>query len=149
MVSPFTSRRAPVILVVEDAEDAYELLTDILAEAEFDVIGAENGIDAVDTAVKLLPDLILMDLSLPLMGGCEATRLLKSDARTCDIPIIALTGHHNFAEMARQAGCDAFLTKPCPPERLLGEIDKILGFAAEELHPRARIHPRARVSERN
>src|SRR5512143_4096131 len=129
MVSSFTPRRAPVILVVEDAEDAYELLTDILAEAELDVI------DAVDTAVKLLPDLILMDLSLPLMGGCEATRLLKSDARTRDIPIIALTGHHNFAEMARQAGCEAFLTKPCPPERLLGAIERALHIVPAEIKP--------------
>src|SRR5688500_19045228 len=116
------SERIPMVLVVEDAEEAYELVSDVLAEANFDVVGARNGIDAVDTAVKLLPDLILMDLSLPLMGGCEATRLLKSDERTRDIPIIALTGHHNFAEMAHQAGCDAFLTKPCAPDRLLGEI---------------------------
>jgi CheY-like chemotaxis protein len=118
--------RIILILVVEDAEEAYELVSDVLAEANFDVVGARNGIDAVDTAVKLLPDLILMDLSLPLMGGCEATRLLKSDARTSNIPIIALTGHHNFAEMARQAGCDAFLTKPCPPDRLLDEVKRLL-----------------------
>ena len=143
MVSPFTPRRAALVLVVEDAEDTYELLSDILAEAALDVVGAENGIDAVDTAVKLLPDLILMDLSLPLMGGCEATRLLKSDERTRDIPIIALTGNHNFAEMARQAGCDAFLTKPCPPEKLLAEVERILGVEPPT------IGLRARVSERN
>jgi CheY-like chemotaxis protein len=134
-----TAERSPMVLVVEDAEEAYELVSDVLAEANFDVVGARNGIDAVDTAVKLLPDLILMDLSLPLMGGCEATRLLKSDERTRGIPIIALTGHHNFAEMARQAGCDAFLTKPCPPDRLLGEIARLLGA---EL-------PRARAPQQN
>jgi CheY-like chemotaxis protein len=122
---------APLILVVEDVEEAYELLTDTLAEAHFTVVGASNGIDAVDTAVKLLPDLIVMDLSLPLMGGCEAAKLLKSDERTCEIPIIALTGHRNFLGMAREAGCDAFLTKPCPPERLLGEIRKILEEPAQ------------------
>jgi two-component system cell cycle response regulator DivK len=143
MVSPFTPRSAPCVLVVEDAEDEYELLSDILADADLDVIGAENGIDAVDTAVKLLPDLILMDLSLPLMGGCEATRLLKSDERTRNIPIVALTSHHNYAEMARQAGCDAFLTKPCPPERLLEEVARILGRRPEL--GRLKI----RVSERN
>ena len=119
-------RREPLILVVEDTEETYELLSELLAKACFDVVGAENGIDAVDTAVKLLPDVILMDLSLPLMGGCEATRLLKSDERTRDIPIIVLTGHHNYGEMAKQAGCDAFLTKPCPPERLLQEINGFL-----------------------
>jgi CheY-like chemotaxis protein len=120
---------APLILVVEDQEEAYELVIDLL-EPHFRVIGAENGIDAVDTAVKLLPDLILMDLSLPLMGGCEAARLLKSDERTRDIPIIALTGHHNFLETARLAGCDAFLTKPCPPEKLLSEIQRTLRLDA-------------------
>ena len=56
-----------------------------------------------------------MDLSLPGIDGWEATRRLKQDDRTRDIPIIALTGHHNFLELARAAGCDSFLTKPCPP----------------------------------
>ena len=143
MANRFMPRRAVLVLVVEDAEDEYELLSDILADAGLEVVGAENGIDAVDTAVKLLPDVIVMDLSLPLMGGCEATKLLKSDARTSGIPIIVLTSHHNYAAMARQAGCDAFLTKPCPPERLLGEINRILGFAPEELQFRVR------ASERN
>src|SRR5215471_11234862 len=138
MVSPFTPRRGAVVLVVEDSEEAYELLSDLLADADFEVIGAQNGIDAVDTAVKLLPDLIVMDLSLPLMGGCEATRLLKSDARTREIPIIALTGHHNYAEMARQAGCDAFFTKPCPPERLLAAIDRFLDIEERGAEARAR-----------
>jgi two-component system cell cycle response regulator DivK len=131
----FSAARTPLVLVVEDAEDIYELLADVLAEAHFEVVGAENGIDAVDTAVKLLPDLILMDLSLPLMGGCEATRLLKSDERTRNIPIIALTGHHNYAEMARQAGCDAFLTKPCPPDQLLREVRRFLDLEAGALQP--------------
>jgi CheY-like chemotaxis protein len=144
MANDFTSSEPLLVLVVEDAEDAYELLADVLAAAQFEVVGAENGIDAVDTAVKLLPDLILMDLSLPLMGGCEATRLLKSDERTCDIPIIALTGHHNYAAMAGQAGCDAFLTKPCRPERLLGEIARALGLAEVP-----GLRPPMRVSERN
>ncbi len=128
MASNFSLRVVPLVLVVEDVQDTYELIADVLAAAELDVVGAETGIDAVDTAVKLLPDVIIMDLSLPLMGGCEATRLLKSDQRTRDIPIIALTGHHNYGEMARQAGCDAFLTKPCPPKRLLGEIERILNI---------------------
>ncbi|MFH0899439.1 MAG: response regulator [Pseudomonadota bacterium] len=116
----------PFVLVVEDQEDALEELSDLLAYAGLSVVSARNGIDAVDTAVKLLPDLIIMDLSLPLMGGCEATRLLKSDERTRAIPIVALTGHHNYSELARQAGCDAFLTKPCAVERLLEAIKRLL-----------------------
>jgi CheY-like chemotaxis protein len=128
---------APLLLVVEDVEEAYDLLADLLAEQGFRVVGASNGIDAVDTAVKLLPEAILMDLSLPLMGGCEAARLLKSDQRTRAIPIIAITGHHNFLEMAREAGCDAFLTKPCPPERLLDEVRRVIGQAPEERRARS------------
>jgi CheY-like chemotaxis protein len=124
-----------LILVVEDQEETYELVSDVLAEAGYGVVGAQNGIDAVDSAVKLLPDLILMDLSLPLMGGCEATKLLKSDERTRDIPIIVLTGHHNFMEMARQAGCDSFLTKPCPAPKLLGEIRMILDRSGRRRSP--------------
>lgn len=118
-----------LVLVVEDVDDAYEAIADVLAEAGLRVVGARNGIDAVDTAVKLLPDVILMDLSLPLMGGCEAARLLKSDSRTRDIPIIAVTGHHNFLALAREAGCDAFVTKPCLPEDLVKEIRKVLARA--------------------
>jgi CheY-like chemotaxis protein len=116
----------PLVLVVEDAQDSYELLTDALAEAGFRVVGAHNGIDAVDCAVKLVPDAIVMDLSLPLLGGCEAARLLKSDPRTRDIPIIALTGHRHFSEKAREAGCDGFLAKPCTPERIFDEIRRLL-----------------------
>src|SRR3954467_588853 len=111
-----------LILVVEDSEEQFDLVADMLATQGYEVVGATNGIDAVDTAVKLLPDLIVMDLSLPIMGGCEATRLLKSEERPKGIPVVVRTGNHNSLEMARQAGCAAFLTKPCPPDRLLGEI---------------------------
>ena len=126
---------APLVLVVEDTEDTYETLVDLLGEAGYRVVGAANGIDAVDTAVKLLPDLILMDLSLPLMGGCEAAKLLKCDARTSTIPIVALTGHQNYMEMAREAGCDAFLTKPCPPEQLLDKVREMLSPARGRRRP--------------
>jgi two-component system, cell cycle response regulator DivK len=126
-----------LVLVVEDLEDTYELISDILADAGFQVVGAQNGIDAVDTAVKLIPDAIVMDLSLPLMGGCEATRLLKSDVRTREIPIVALTGHGNYLEMARQAGCDAFLTKPCEPGHLVAEIRRLLKLATSVMAMRS------------
>jgi CheY-like chemotaxis protein len=116
--------------VVEDVEDAYLAISELLAEAGLRVVGAGNGIDAVDTAVKLLPDVILMDLSLPLMGGCEAARLLKSDNRTRAIPIIAVTGHQNFLAAAREAGCDAFITKPFDAALLLEEVQRHVGAAA-------------------
>jgi two-component system cell cycle response regulator DivK len=75
-----------------------------------------------------LPDIILMDLALPKMDGWEATRRLKTDERTKHIPIVALTGHAlaGYAEGARQAGCDAFVTKPCLPDALVAEIQRML-----------------------
>jgi len=79
---------------------------------------------AVDTS----PDIILMDLSLPVMDGWEATRRLKADERTASIPVVALTGHAlaGISEGAKKAGCDAFVTKPCLPEDLVKEIRRIL-----------------------
>jgi CheY-like chemotaxis protein len=75
-----------------------------------------------------MPDIILMDLALPKMDGWEATRRLKADEQTRHIPIVALTGHAlaGHAEGARQAGCDAFVTKPCLPDALVTEIERML-----------------------
>ncbi len=80
----------------------------------------------------LLPDIVVMDLSLPVMDGWEATRRLKADERTAAIPVVALTGHAlaGISEGAKKAGCDAFVTKPCLPEDLVKEIRKILGASA-------------------
>ncbi|HZS37734.1 MAG TPA: response regulator [Polyangia bacterium] len=112
----------PLLLVVEDLEEAYDLFSQFLADAGFRVVGACNGIDAIDSAVRLLPDAILMDLSLPRMGGCEAAKLLKQDERTSHIPIVAVTAHEDLADIARESGCDAFFTKPCPLDRLLDRV---------------------------
>ncbi len=109
----------PLILVVEDLEEAYQLYTEFLVGEGLRVVGAGNGIDAIDSAVRLLPDAIVMDLSLPQMGGCEAARLLKQDERTRHIPIVAVTAHSELGDFARTAGCDAFFAKPCPLDRLL------------------------------
>ena len=83
--------------------------------------------------VSCCPAIILMDLALPKMDGWEATRLLKADERTRNIPIVALTGHAlaGHAEGARQAGCDAFVTKPCLPDVLVAEIQRMLAARAE------------------
>ena len=92
------------------------------------VAEATNGVEAIEQANQLMPDIILMDLALPRMDGWEATRRLKLDERTKHIPIVALTGHAlaGFAEGARQAGCDAFVTKPCLPDALVAEIQRML-----------------------
>src|SRR5262249_10421675 len=135
-------RREPLVLLVDDDEDSYNLYSDVLAMSGFSVIGANDGTEAIDLARRLRPDLIVMDLGLPILDGCEATRRLREDPRTRPIPILALTGfvQPQTVELARQAGCDAFLGKPCPLERLLAESRRLTGLAIEPLEePRARI----------
>src|SRR5262249_29057307 len=96
--------------------------------AGLDVVEAGNGREPLQRAGEPAPDIILMDLSLPVMDGWEATRRLKADKRTAPIPVVALTGHAlaGISEGAKKAGCDAFVTKPCLPEDLVKEIRKIL-----------------------
>jgi CheY-like chemotaxis protein len=92
------------------------------------VVEATNGAEAISKATEMIPDVILMDLSLPVMDGWEATRRLKSDERTKAIPVVALTGHAlaGHSEGAKQAGCDAFVTKPCLPDALVVEVRRML-----------------------
>jgi CheY-like chemotaxis protein len=118
----------PLVLVVEDYQDAREMYVDFLKFSGFRVAEARNGLEALDRAFDLRPDVILMDLALPRMDGWEATRRLKKDDRTHDIPVVALTGHAlaGHAEDARQAGCDAFVPKPCLPDALVAEIRRVL-----------------------
>ena len=118
----------PRVLVVDDYPDAREMYAEYLQFSGFDVIEAGNGMEAIERAADSAPDIILMDLSLPVMDGWEATRRLKADKATADIPIVALTGHAlaGILEGAKKAGCDAFVTKPCLPEDLVKEIRKVL-----------------------
>ena len=118
----------PLVLVVEDYEDARELYAEYLAFAGFRVEQASDGQEALDKAHQLIPDLILMDLSMPGMDGWEATRRLKRDHKTKHIPIIALTGHvlAGHSESARSAGCDSFLAKPCLPDAMVAEVRRML-----------------------
>ena len=96
----------------------------------FRVAEARNGNEALEQAFSLMPDLILMDLSLPGMDGWEATRQLKADPRTARIPVVALTGHAlaGASEGAKRAGCDSFVTKPCLPDDLVVEVRRMLGL---------------------
>ena len=118
----------PLVLVVEDYQDAREMYAAYLQFSGFEVAEATNGLEAIEKSLELMPDIILMDLALPKMDGWEATRRLKLDDRTKHIPIVALTGHAlaGHAEGARQAGCDAFVTKPCLPDALVAEIQRML-----------------------
>ena len=123
-----TESHQPLVLVVEDYQDAREMYAAYLSFSGYRVAEATNGLEAIEKTIELMPDIILMDLALPRMDGWEATRRLKLDERTRHIPIVALTGHAlaGFAEGARQAGCDAFVTKPCLPDALVAEIQRML-----------------------
>jgi two-component system, cell cycle response regulator DivK len=119
---------SPLVLVVDDFPDNRDMYMQYLEFSGLRVAEAQNGHEALQQANTLLPDLIVMDLSLPGLDGWEATRRLKADPRTQSIPVIALTGHAlaGHSKGAIEAGCDAFITKPCLPERLLEEIRKML-----------------------
>jgi CheY-like chemotaxis protein len=123
-----TDQPVPLILVVDDYQDAREMYAEYLQFSGFRVAEARNGNEAVAQAFALKPDLILMDLSLPGMDGWEATRRLKADDATRHIPIVALTGHAlaGASEGAKKAGCDSFVTKPCLPDDLVVEVRRML-----------------------
>ena len=118
----------PLILVVDDFEDGREMYASYLRFSGYRVDEAADGREALEKAFALRPDIILMDLSLPGIDGWQATRELKKDARTAGIPIVALTGHalEAHSRSAKEAGCDAFIVKPCMPMDLLNEIRRIL-----------------------
>jgi two-component system, cell cycle response regulator DivK len=128
-----TEPSVPLILLVEDFADAREMYAEYFRFVGHRVETAENGLEAIDKATRFLPDVILMDLSLPVLDGWEATRRLKSDDRTRRIPIIALTGNalQGHEERAMRAGCDSFLAKPCLPEMVEQEINKFLALPAK------------------
>ncbi|WP_225410109.1 response regulator [Stigmatella hybrida] len=118
----------PLVLVVDDYQDAREMYAEYLEFSGFRVAEAKNGAEALDKAFELLPDVILMDLSLPVIDGWEATRRLKNDERTKTIPVVALTGHALTGQPggAQDAGCDSFVIKPCLPDALVEEVKRML-----------------------
>jgi len=121
-----------LVLVVDDYDDARELYAEYFALSGFRVAEASNGAEAIEKALALAPDIILMDLSLPGMDGWEATRRLKANEQTQHIPVVALTSHAlpGFSDSAKKAGCDAFVTKPCLPDRLVDQVRRLLASAS-------------------
>jgi CheY-like chemotaxis protein len=115
---------APLILVVDDFEDNRAMYVEYLQFQGFRVAEAVNGEEAVARTLALSPTVVVMDLSLPVMDGWEATRRIKADPKTAGIRVIALTGHAEpaHAKKALDAGCDDFVAKPCLPEDLLKKI---------------------------
>jgi len=120
------------ILVVEDNETNQKIIVRRLQKRGYEVVIASDGQEGVDQGRAQAPDLILMDMSLPIIDGWEATRQLKAGAETQRIPIIALTAHAMVGdrEKALAAGCDDYDVKPIELERLLGKIEALLARAS-------------------
>jgi len=116
------------LLLVDDYRDALEMWAVYLRARGFDIQTAADGVSAVRIATETLPDLIVMDLILPGMGGCEAARRLRAQPETSHIPIIATTGNTEPAEIerARHAGFVSIMIKPCDPPGLVSEIERVL-----------------------
>jgi len=118
----------PKVLLVEDNEMNRDMLSRRLVRRGFDVLMAIDGEQGVQMAKSEMPDLILMDMSLPVLDGWEATRRIKAEASTKSIPLIALTAHAMAGdrEKSLQAGCDDYDTKPIELLRLLDKMDRLL-----------------------
>jgi CheY-like chemotaxis protein len=116
------------ILIVEDNEMNRDMLSRRLRTRGYEVLLAVDGADGIDVARASAPDLVLMDMSLPVVDGWEATRRMKADAMLKSIPVIALTAHamSNDREKALEAGCDDYDTKPIELPRLLAKMETLL-----------------------
>jgi two-component system cell cycle response regulator DivK len=124
-----TEGRSPSVLIVEDDRDGRLMLVEWLQQAGFSVAQAHNGLQALERAVELTPDVVVTDLNIPGIDGFELTRRLKQDPRTRDVPVLAVTGYAAFAadpNRAHRAGCDAVLEKPCSATELETAIRRLL-----------------------
>ena len=121
-------RAQPLVLLAEDFEDARDLYRDYLEFSGFTVETASNGREAIAQAVELQPDVILMDASMPVLDGWQATRELKANPATQHIPVLALTAHafDDARQQAKSVGCDGFVTKPCLPDDLVAKVRSTL-----------------------
>ena len=119
------------ILIVEDTEDNRQILRDLFANQDYALVEATDGSAGVAMARSERPDLILMDIQLPVIDGYEATRRIKADPETMNIPIIAVTSYAlaGDEEKTRAAGCDAYVAKPFSPRQLLAKVRELLGEA--------------------
>jgi two-component system cell cycle response regulator DivK len=118
------------ILVVEDQADNRRILRDLLANAGYELIEAESGEEALTAVAARRPDLILMDIQLPVMDGYEATRRIRLDPELKSIPIIAVTSYALAGDEAKAlaAGCSAYVTKPFSPRALLAKVQEHLAL---------------------
>ena len=133
-VRPFIATNGKTVLLVEDNEDNRIVYSTILRHFGYEVSEALNGEEGIAKARSERPDLILMDISIPIIDGWEATQVLKHDPVTRDIPIIALTAHAlaSDREKAMEVGCDGYLAKPCEPRAVVAEVQRFLGKDAAQ-----------------
>lgn len=112
------------VLVVEDTEDNRRILRDLLGSAGYDVVEASDGAEGLSAVARFSPDLVVLDIQLPVIDGHEVARRLKADPKTRDIPIVAVTSYAlaGDEEKSRAAGCDAYVAKPFSPRHLLATI---------------------------
>jgi len=122
------SQHGKRILVMEDEEDNRQIIRNMLAPTDYQISEVEDGQQALEAIAKQQPDLILMDIQLPIMDGYEATRRIKADASLRSIPIIAVTSYALSGEekKARAAGCDDYVPKPFSPRQLLAKIQQCM-----------------------
>jgi two-component system cell cycle response regulator DivK len=117
------------ILIVEDTEDNRQIVRDLMESVGYELLEAEDGAAGVRMAAECRPDLILMDIQLPVLDGYEASRRIKADPELRRIPIIAVTSYALSGDEAktREAGCDSYIAKPFSPRHLLAKINELLG----------------------
>lgn len=127
------------ILIVEDQMEMRAINALFLERHGYRVLAVEDGATGVHSAREQRPDLIIMDLSIPVLDGFRATEQIKRDPRTGHIPVVVLTAHSygSAGRRAREAGCDAFIAKPCDPQRLLREVVERIGPAEPAVHAAA------------
>jgi CheY-like chemotaxis protein len=132
MESGTVRKTTALVLYVEDSADIRGAYSTFLRRAGFRVAEAADGVEGVERAIELQPDLIVMDLALPVVDGCEATRRLKNNPRTKDIPVLALTAHGYRAHMvaAHDAGCDEYLIKPVSGRDLVQRVMEMIAARA-------------------
>jgi two-component system, cell cycle response regulator DivK len=123
------------ILVVDDHADNRDVYALVLEHSGYQVMTASNGREAVEIARSRLPDLVLMDISMPVLDGLQATELLKGDAATRHIPVLVITAHDDPRMVRRSAaaGVAGYLLKPAPPAVVVAEIERCLAEAAGEM----------------
>ena len=128
MNKPPITRSKPLILLVDDYVDTLELTAEFLQFKGYDVVTAQDGAAAISEAHAHNPDVVLLDLTLPIVDGLEVMRRLRKDPATAQLRLVAFTAHaiESKAEEARAAGCDGFITKPVAPDEMVKEIERQL-----------------------